>query len=566
MPSFIQETFDKIKDLLVNLDSKIKIVIGSTIAVVVLALILVASFSVSQVETVLFTNLEIQDFSKITTKLSDLNYQYSTSGTETIFVGLESRDKILIILAQESLLPVGVSGWELFDEDKWSETQFEKDVKLQRAMLGNLIRALTTLNKIKSTNVNIAFSKIELFKDEQEPTTAAIILHLEQGVDKLTEREIRGVVNLVSRSIPGLKEEDISISDDTGTLLNIYDDIVTEKKWKLEEVRRKLRIQEKLRVKLLSDIRRAFENSYSEDRVDIVRLDLQLRWDEELIERDEVEPVVITPDNPRTPFSERVVKDSLEVSSKETTETFKGNGFTPEGPAGTEPNIPPGYKDKDYQKAEYTKKDIIKNNEFNRTHRTIKKQIWEIDRINLAVLLDGRWEQIGVDEEKIRYIREYQVVSDEEIRKVTQLLKSAIGFDIARGDQISIQHIQKDRSKQFFLEDSEFRKKRTIRRALIGFLCSIIVLILGILLFTVFKKTRERRRRLREEELATQQRMMHEAALRALEEQNVEVETSPEEKARKVMLENAIALATERPEDVAKLIRTWLSDEEEVSI
>ena len=88
-------------------------------------------------------------------------------------------------------------------------------------------------------------------------------------------------------------------------------------------------------------------------------------------------------------------KDSLVVSSKKTTEQFEGNGFTPEGPAGTEPNIPPGYKDKDYQKAKYTKKEDIVNNEFNKTHRKIKKQPWEVESVNLSVFLDGTWIKEG---------------------------------------------------------------------------------------------------------------------------------------------------------------------------
>lgn len=66
---------------------------------------------------------------------------------------------------------------------------------------------------------------------------------------------------------------------------------------------------------------------------------------------------ISTEDDANTPYSERIVRDSFEISSKNTMETFSGNGFTPEGPAGTEPNIPPGYKDRDYQKAKYSKID-----------------------------------------------------------------------------------------------------------------------------------------------------------------------------------------------------------------
>lgn len=77
------------------------------------------------------------------------------------------------------------------------------------------------------------------------------------------------------------------------------------------------------------------------------------------------------------------------------------------------------------------------------------------------------------------------------------------------------------------------------------------------------KRKYARRRRLREEELAAQQQMMREAALRVMDEGGAEVELSLDEKLRRELLENAINLAKEKPEDVAQLLRTWLAEEEQ---
>jgi flagellar M-ring protein FliF len=87
------------------------------------------------------------------------------------------------------------------------------------------------------------------------------------------------------------------------------------------------------------------------------------------------------------------------------------------------------------------------------------------------------------------------------------------------------------------------------------------VLFIGTLVYRAIARELERRRRLREEELARQQQAMREAALRAAEEEAATVELSIEEKARMELLENAINVARERPEDVARLIRTWLAEE-----
>jgi flagellar M-ring protein FliF len=378
-------------------------------------------------------------------------------------------------------------------------------------------------------------------------------------------KEIKGIETLVARSVPGLKKENVTIAGPDGDVINDFDNEIDKQKAELKDVAEKLRIQEAQRTKLLADIRKSLTKFYGEgmygDRFDVVRLELKFRWDKEELEKNEVEPVVMTPDDPRTPYSERVVKDSLEVSSKTTTEEFDGNGFTPEGPAGTEPNIPPGYKDRDYQKAKYVKKEEIKNNKFNETHRKIKKQPWELERVNLAVLLDGRWERIGVKPDQSGYERRYIPVTDEEIQKVTDVLKKSIGFDVARGDQISVKHLQIDRSKQFEAEDEELRAQVARRKLLVGILITLIALAIAYVAYIFIKREIERRRRLREEELAARQAMMRDAALRAIEEEGVEVELSIEEQARRAMIENAINLAKERPEDVVQLLRTWLSEE-----
>jgi len=560
MPDF-KAIFEKAKNLFLKLDKKKKIILGATVGVTLVALIMVTGVSTSKGKVALFSSMQAKDFAAITTKLEEKNFPFSTSGTSAIFVSPDKKNAILMALAQENLIPNGVHGWELFDDDKWSETQFEKSIKLQRAMMGNLSNTLSTLRNVDKATVNIAFPPKELFTDRVKPITAAVLIKYAPGVNSLKEKEIRGIVTLVTRSVPGLSDKNVSVADSTGKIINTYDDEVTKEKWKLEKVKRKLKIEEKERVKLLVDLQQALQSAYTTERVDIVRLEVKLNWDEEEQDRKEVEPVVMVKDNPKTPYSERVVKDSLTVSSKKTTEHFKGNGFTPEGTTGTEPNIPPGYKDKDYQKADYKKTEDIVNREFNRIHRKVKKQEWELKKVQLAVFLDGLWIRLGEKTDGTGYERKYNAVSKDEIRKVTNVLKTAMGYSIARGDQISVEHLQKDHSKKFAEEDAELRHQKAMRKLLLAVLIGALAIVIGVVIYQSVKKEIERRRRLREEELAAQQQMMRDAALRAIEEEGVEVEMSLEERARREMLENAISLAKERPEDVANLIRTWLADE-----
>ena len=122
-------------------------------------------------------------------------------------------------------------------------------------------------------------------------------------------------------------------------------------------------------------------------------------------------------------------------------------------------------------------------------------------------------------------------------------------------------HLQFDHTEEHEIENARFRRQLQVRRTVISVLIGIAALLVAAFLYRVISKEMERRRRLREEELARQHQAMREAALRSAEEQGVEVELSVEERARLEMQENAINMAREHPEDVAQLIRTWLMEE-----
>ena len=115
--------------------------------------------------------------------------------------------------------------------------------------------------------------------------------------------------------------------------------------------------------------------------------------------------------------------------------------------------------------------------------------------------------------------------------------------------------------KSFAQEDAELRRQRQLRNTILSIIIGIGAILVAAIVFRLISKEMERRRRLREEELARQHQAMREAALRRAEEEGIEVELSVEDRARLEMQENAINMAREHPEDVAQLIRTWLIEE-----
>ena len=197
--------------------------------------------------------------------------------------------------------------------------------------------------------------------------------------------------------------------------------------------------------------------------------------------------------------------------------------------------------------------------------RSIHRDPYDITRISVAIAIDGYQDlprnpdgSYDLDPAKDPVQR---FLEPDELKKAENIVKKAINFDQARGDQVAVENIMFDRSSYWNSIREEYRRKEQMKRLLLAALIGVIALFLGFILFRTISKEVERRRRMREEQLALEQQRMREAALRAAEEEGIDVELSLEEKARLELQESAVNLAKERPDDVAQLLRTWLAEE-----
>lgn len=566
MIEFFKKLYEQVKEIFVKLDTTKKIIIGVVVGVVIVSFIVLFSVSTTKPNIILFSDLPAGDFGLVTKKLDEMGYYYTTTGTTNIFVRPGEREIIMTRLAQEDMIPKGIPGWKLFDVSKWTETEREIDVKYMRALRDEIKRHIESLRNIEKADVEIAITEDELFTDKENYYTAAVTIYLAPGYDKLSKKEIKGITYLVSRAVGGkLKPERVTVTDEFGKIISDFDDEFDQAKaeFTLLEYRRK--IEEKARVQLLRDIRSGLENIYTPDRIQIVRLNLDFNWDKITEEKEEYTPIEMEKDNPATPYSERKVKDSLIISEKSTKEHFQGHGWNPEGPAGTEGNKPPGYKASDDQYAKYDKKEDVKNHAVNKSVKKIHKDPYDVASVSVAIAIDGlqdlpRLPDGSYDLDAAKKPVQIPLTKDE-LKQAENIVKKAINFNQARGDQVAVENIMFDRKKQWDELREEHLKREQVKRMLLAALFGVFALFLGVILFRAINKELARRRRLREEQLASEQQRMREAALRAAEEEGIDVELSLEERARLELQENAITLARERPDDVASLLRTWLAEE-----
>ena len=565
MKSTIENIIQQAKTLWESLDNKKKIIIVGGIGVLVIALASIANFSTKSPKVLLYDDLRTDDYGKITKSLSAMGYSWKASGTNSIYVDAKERQSIITRLAQDNLIPVGVEGYDIFDMSRWDETTFDKNIKLHRAIKGSLEKMLMTLDFIKKAKVDIAIPKQNNFITNKEDVKASVVLQIKSGIDKVSRRQVLGIKNLVYRSIPGLERDNITITNTEGYEF-VEPDEIDKAQRELELVERKKDFEEKERKRWLGEIQSRLQKFYPSDRISIIRVSLNIKWDEVNEKQNIVSPVEATSENPDTPYPDRKLmpNGTLIISQNKRNERFRGNGFTPGGPTGTEKQLPPGYRDLDYQRSEYGNDDTITNYAYNSIEREIKKQPWEEQARSIAVAVDGTWVKEGIHQSKSgewKYKRKYVPPSQEELQTLEKLLKASILYKKVRGDQIEVRHLKKDRTKEFAKEDSKLKQKQLIRQLSMVIVICLIAFITIYLLYRSIKKEITRRRRIKEEELAAQQQMMRDAALRVTDESTAEVELSIDEKMRKEMLENAINIAKEKPEEVAKLLRTWISEE-----
>ena len=168
---------------------------------------------------VLFSNLSPDDASSVVTKLKDDKIPYRLGeGGATILVPQEQVYEERVALAGDGVVKGGGSGWELFDKTNLGMTDFQEKIDKQRATEGELQRTIAGLTPVESARVHLATPESTLYSTAQQPTTASVAIKTKPGAE-LSSSEVRGITQLVSGAVDGLKPENVTIVNQDGNVL-----------------------------------------------------------------------------------------------------------------------------------------------------------------------------------------------------------------------------------------------------------------------------------------------------------------------------------------------------------
>ncbi len=571
MNEWLKKFWEQIKGLWGKWSLVQKLILVGVVVAAIAGIIIVISVS-SAPSSVRLMQSGVSDpdeLQRITSRLDTegVKFDVKTSGKESfIYVPNEKVAKrARSILVNEDLLPKGTSPWDFFKMDRWTLTDFDRKQNLRQAVIQQVESHIEALGDVDNANVTITMPEKELFTADQKQVTASIILSPAPGSDISTNRKkLEGIQRLIKLAVEGLADENIVITDMNGLILNDFAGMADLDRLDLTKREQKLiRDQE---AYYRAQVLKSLQYIYGNDRVRDLNIKIHMDMSKKQVQSKEYLPFVRKADNPKTPYDDSEIFDSVTRSSSNTEYKYQGTGFTPEGPAGAEGQTSPAYKDMQNMNGKAEQRTVVTNQEIGekQTEEVVSPKI---DRVTVSVNVDGLWTRKYSDKGKLMIKangsieREYKPLTAEEIKAAEAMVRNAVGFDLTRGDAVTVQNIAIDRTLQFQEEDLAYIRSKQIQDTILYSLIGLAVLMITFIAIRLISREFERRKRLKEEELARRHQMMRESALRQAEEEGVEVSMSVEERKRLEMQEGAINMAKEHPEDVAQLIRTWLLEE-----
>jgi len=360
---------------------------------------------------VLYSDLEFEDRLGIIKKLEGLNIPYEVRQDGAVVLAPKERIlRLRMDMAAEGLPAGGSVGYEIFDKTgSLGTTSFVQNINHIRALEGELSRTIRSLKRITSARVHLVIPKKKIFSREKLTPTASIIVKTRGRIDS---SKIAAIQHLVASAIEGLKPSHVSIVDDTGRLLaSGSDNDTTMISAKSDE--RTMAIEKRMRQKIEEIVSAVVGQNRAR-----IKVAAELDFNQVTQTSDIFDP------------DQRVLRSSQTREESSNSARASGNGAVSVGAElpGADSGNGAGNKDKEASK----KTEEINNWEISRTTKTEVFQGGRIKRLSVAVLVDGIY-TAGTDGKPV-----YTQRTQEQLDKINALVKSAMGFDTNRGDQLQV--------------------------------------------------------------------------------------------------------------------------------
>lgn len=412
----------------------------------------------------LYSELSQNDAGQITAKLESMGVPYNLkAGGTVINVPSDQVLRLRMAMATQGLPTGGSVGYELFDRtDSLGTTSFVQNINHLRALEGELARTIGTIEKISAARVHLVLPRRELFSRERRTASASIILKV-RGNRTLDLNQVTAIQALISAAVPGLKPDMVSIIDDRGSLLTRQSNASDPSG---SATVGKLRLGYEARIK--ESLESMIERSAGIGNVR-VEVSVDMNFD-----RTTTNSELYDPDS-------QVARSSQTVEQSDTSAEAESNGTV-----SVATNLPDAEQNTTTANKNENKSARIEETVNYEISKTIRTQIHEsgtVNRLSVAVLVDGTYSTEGEGENAKRV---YKPRSADELKQIEELVSSSVGFDETRGDSVKVINMRFARLEDdpdFVVEDGfALTKSDMFRMAEIGSLAVVGILVIFLVL------------------------------------------------------------------------------------
>lgn len=531
------EWFRKILDWLANLPKwwkeapkSQKLIIVIIITSLALAAVFLAIVSAPRYQLLLTTRTE-QDAGPVLQQLESLGIPYKVeAGNKILIPSSYNIYEVRMRLASSGVLSGSTRGFEILDQSSLGATSFDKQVRYQIALQGELERTISSINGIDSARVVLTLPKYTYYvRGEMSEPRASIMVILRPG-QSLSKEQVKGIVSLVQGAVEGIKPENIRVVDQLGNELTAminFDQTTALASTKME-LKVNLENYYKQKIKL------PLESVFGPGRVEVIP-DVKLNWEK-------IEKQIKTYTAPNK-------KEGL-VRSKETeselSTTLQGVG----GPVGTESNVPPTtYENVEGQgTTTYQKSHEIVNYELNEIFENIvKNSEGEIENITVSVIIDSSSTVLE------------KTPKDQVQQYIESIIEKSIYANTPQGSvtyAVAFLPFSREVQEQFYKELQNVTEMQKLRMKL------VLLLVASILIFFATYLGLFQYRKIKARKIMQQRyKALQEEAQKVIQELEEELPVGGEEEALIEQLKEYLKQVAEAtPEEVATVLKVWMAE------
>jgi flagellar M-ring protein FliF len=380
--------------------------------------------------SVLFSDLEPADSAAVVERLRAQNVGYELRGDgRTIAITPPSLvHELRITLSADGIPKHGSVGFELFDSAALGSTTFDEKVKWVRARQGELERTIGAIDAIASARVHISEPEKSIYSKAGSEATASVLIKLKPGKE-LTKAQTKGIMNLVAGSVDGLKIDNVSIIDTYGNLLSPRED---EKEGDFAAEATRIQYQREIEQGYVRRIEQMLAKVLGSGRV-VARVTAEVDYSSNEREEESYDP------------GGQVIRSERSVSEGAAGGAARGGVPGVVSNLSNDPKLLAPQQGAD-EAGNSKRNEVVKNYELSRAIIKSSSPRGTLERLSVAVLVDGTYEEIteapaaeGAEPVKKQ---QFRPLTNETMAQIEDLVKSAVGFDVTRGDSVRVENLQ----------------------------------------------------------------------------------------------------------------------------